>query len=171
LPQPHILQCDICCRAWFGTGLAFRELAKVRFAGVMDNKLSNFLFDQTGVPGFQKYLDLSSFRHKLVAGNIANVATPGFRSQDIDFQAEYEKATKTGNHLAGMLTDQAHIPLGRAESRTPEVQKANVTGADMNSVDIDAEISNLAQNELRFTIAAKLLQIKFSGLKKAITSK
>jgi len=41
----------------------------------------------------------------------------------------------------------------------------------MNSVDIDNEIAEMAQNELEFTIAAKLLQKKFQVLRKAITSK
>ena len=124
-----------------------------------------------GVPRFEKYLNLSSFRQKLIGGNIANVSTPGFKSQDINFQQEYERATSGGSRLSGAVTHASHIPLGSHESRPPEIEQAKMSEGEMNSVDIDAQVSNLAQNELRYTIAARLLQLKFSGIKKAITSK
>jgi flagellar basal-body rod protein FlgB len=137
----------------------------------MDNKLSTFMFQRMGVPRFEKYLNLSSFRQKLIGGNIANVSTPGFKSQDINFQQEYERATGDASRLSGTTTHAGHIPLGQHESRPPDIEQAGMAEGEMNSVDIDAQVSNLAQNELRYTIAARLLQLKFSGIKKAITSK
>ena len=41
----------------------------------------------------ERYMDLLSARQKLVASNIANADTPGYRTQDIDFQSEFLKAT------------------------------------------------------------------------------
>src|SRR5271163_688027 len=38
----------------------------------------------------EKYMDLVATRQKLVAANIANADTPGYRTQDIDFQTEFE---------------------------------------------------------------------------------
>ncbi|MDH4155997.1 MAG: flagellar basal body rod protein FlgB [candidate division Zixibacteria bacterium] len=137
----------------------------------MENKLSTFMFQRMGVPRFEKYLNLSSFRQKLIGGNIANVSTPGFKSQDINFKQEYERATGGDGRLSGTMTHPTHIPLGSHESRPPDVAQAKPAEGEMNSVDIDAQVSNLAQNELRYTITAKLLQLKFSGMKKAITSK
>jgi flagellar basal-body rod protein FlgB len=135
------------------------------------NKLSGFMFEKIGVPNYQKYLDLSSLRHKLISGNVANASTPGYKSQDIEFQKEFENATGKGNHLQGSTTHANHIPLGQHAARDPKIESERVQNGDMNSVDIDHEMSNLAQNELRYTIGARLLQMKFSGLKKAITSK
>ena len=37
-------------------------------------------------------MDLLSARQKLVASNIANADTPGYRTQDIDFQSEFQNA-------------------------------------------------------------------------------
>ena len=67
----------------------------------MENKLTNFLFDGVGVPTYQKFLDLASIRHKLISGNVANVSTPGYKARDIDFDSEFERATKSGSNLAG----------------------------------------------------------------------
>ena len=41
----------------------------------------------------ERYMDLLSSRQKLVASNIANADTPGYRTQDIDFQSEFLNAT------------------------------------------------------------------------------
>jgi flagellar basal-body rod protein FlgB len=53
----------------------------------------------------------------------------------------------------------------------PVVNHEKVTSGDLNSVDIDREVPRMAQNELEFTTAARLLQKKFDGMRKAITSK
>jgi len=102
---------------------------------------------------------------------MANSSTPGYKAQDIDFQEEYSKLTAQTNHVAGTITDKNHIPLGQHPSKQPDVKKAKIEDGDLNSIDIEREASNLAQNELLYTIGARLLQKKFEGLKTAITSK
>ena len=137
----------------------------------MVNKTAYFMFNKVGIPKYEKYLDLASFRHKLVGGNIANVSTPGYRSRDIDFQSEFARLTKETDNLAGVTTNKAHLPLGFHPERPPEPDEVKVVSGEMNSVDIDKEISNLAKNELVFSVAARLLKQKFDGLRKAITSR
>ncbi len=136
----------------------------------MENKIAQFIFDRTGVPNFEKFLDLSSFRHKLIGGNVANSSTPGYKAQQIEFHEEFNRLTKDGSRLAGSITHPGHIPTGSHEMRPPDPKEVKVGDGELNSVDIDKEISSLAQNELMFTIGARLLQMKFDGIKKAITS-
>ena len=137
----------------------------------MENKIAQFLFQRTGVVNFKKFLNVASFRHKLISGNVANSSTPGYESRDIDFHDEFNRITKDTNRLAGSVTHHAHIPTGQYEARAPEATATDVEKGDLNSVDIDKEIAHLAQNELRFTVAATLLQRKFEGIRKAIQSK
>ena len=137
----------------------------------MENKLANYLFESTGVDRARKFLDVSSMRHKLISGNVANVSTPGYEAQDIDFKAELAKQSGQGAGLAGMTTHSNHIPLGQHEGRPPEIQRARVAADDMNSVDIDREVPKMAQNELQYTVVARLLQRKFDHLNQIITSK
>lgn len=137
----------------------------------MTNKLSQFIFDGVGVPRFQKYLNLTSLRHKLIAGNVVNVSTPGYRSQDIDFQAELKKLSKEDSVVKGKMTHAKHIPLGNHPDRLPEVKSMRVKSGSMNSVDIDSEVSKMAQNELLYTVAARIMRGKFEGLRKVINSK
>ena len=133
-------------------------------------KLTEFLFERIGVPDFSKFLDLSALRHKLISGNVANASTPGYSRQDIDFFSEFERASGTSSHLAGEATHSDHIPLGNHESRTPDINSEPVEAGEVNSVDIDKEVTTLAQNELLFSVGAKLLQNKLAALRNAITS-
>lgn len=134
-------------------------------------KIADFLFKSTGVNKFEAYLDVSSFRHKLVSSNVANVATPGYRRRDIDFQNEYTRLNGQSNRVAGELTHSNHIPLGQHKDREPEIDETRPKPDELNSVDIDREVSQMAQNELQFTVAARLLQKKFEGLRRAITGR
>lgn len=137
----------------------------------MDNKISQFVFEKMGVPAYRTYLNLAAFKQKLVSGNIANVSTPGYEAKQMDFQKEFEQAADKGSGIAGAVTNERHIPLGRHPEKPPRVYTSRVEGSQLNSVDIDKEVTSMAQNELRFTIAARVLKNKFDGMRKAITSK
>ncbi len=136
----------------------------------MVNKLTDFIFEKVGVNDYQKFLDLASTRHKLVSGNVANVSTPGYRSQDIDFKGELEKIGNKSSHLKGAVTHAGHIPTGHSSAKPLEVSRGRIAEGDINSVDIDQEVSRMAQNELLFTVGARLLKMKFDGLRNAIKS-
>ena len=137
----------------------------------MDNKLTQLVFNKIEIPRFQKFLNLTSLRHKLVASNVANGSTPGYEAKDIDFDKEFARATGSGPGLEGRVTHERHLPLGQSQGRAPRVHSTKVEAGEMNSVDIDQEIATLAQNELAYTVAARLIKGKFEGLRNAITSK
>ena len=101
----------------------------------------------------ERYMDLLSFRQKLVASNIANADTPGYRTRDIDFQAEYRNA------LAQMGAEQ-----------DPQVVSASgLPGKnDGNNVSLDRESRLLAENDLRFQVASSLLRSTIRQVQSAI---
>src|SRR3974377_1315725 len=96
-----------------------------------------------------RYMDLLSARQKLVASNIANADTPGYRTRDLDFQGEFQSA-------AGL---------------TPEV--VQVVGLpvknDGNNVSLDREARLLAENALRFQVASNLMRAQIRTLQSAIS--
>jgi len=95
-------------------------------------------------------MDLLSDRQKLVASNIANADTPGFKTQDIDFQFEYET-------LAKGQQPQVIQPDGLPEK------------PDGNNVNIDRESRMLAENQMRFNLASVLVKAKLKTVQEAIT--
>jgi flagellar basal-body rod protein FlgB len=137
----------------------------------MANTISKFLFDRVGIPKMQSYLDLGSVRQKLISGNIANVATPGFESADINFEKEFDRLTGQTSKLSGVQTHPTHIPTGNSAKRPPKVETVEVRDGDLNSVNIDQQIAGMAQNEITYTVGARLLKQRLDGLRKVITSK
>ena len=96
----------------------------------------------------ERYMDLLSARQRLVASNIANADTPGYHTQDIDFQAEFRNA-------AG------------GPPRTTEVLGLQVKN-DGNDVSLDRESRLLAENALRFQLASNLLRSQIRAVRSAI---
>jgi len=96
----------------------------------------------------ERYLDLLSARQKVVASNIANSDTPGYHAQDIDFQREFQNA------ISGMpnVMEVAGLPVKN----------------DGNNVSLDRESRLLAENALRFNVAATLLRSRIASLRSAI---
>src|ERR1700690_4201114 len=96
-------------------------------------------------------MNLLSTRQKLVASNIANADTPGYRTQDIDFQSELRSV------------------LGGASPEAFQVAGLPVKN-DGNNVSLDREARLLAENGMRFNLASNVLRSKLQKIKEAIQS-
>jgi flagellar basal-body rod protein FlgB len=96
----------------------------------------------------EHYMDLLSARQKLVASNIANADTPGYRTRDIDFQAEFQNA------MGG-------------PPRTMQAGGLPVKN-DGNDVNLDREAGLLSENALRFSVASNLMRGQITALRSAI---
>ncbi|MGI8741732.1 MAG: flagellar basal body rod protein FlgB [Bryobacteraceae bacterium] len=97
----------------------------------------------------EQYMDLLSARQKLVASNIANIDTPGYKTRDIDFQFEFLSALK------GAAPNVVDVP-------------GLVVKNDGNNVSLDREARLLSENALRFTLASNLMHGQLQGIRTAI---
>jgi flagellar basal-body rod protein FlgB len=96
----------------------------------------------------ERYMDLLSARQKLVTTNIANADTPGYHTQDIDFQSEFQSAM-------------------RGSPNAIEIDGLPVKN-DGNNVSLDRESRLLAENALRFNLASNLLRGQIQLVRSAI---
>lgn len=104
-------------------------------------------------------LDRTSKRHSLLAGNLANVNTPGYKRRDLDFGIELQQAEgRIGIERIQRLRD-------RLEG--PQVSTGDVR-VDGNSVDMEAEVAAIAETELRYQVLSEMTQRFFSGLRNVI---
>jgi flagellar basal-body rod protein FlgB len=97
----------------------------------------------------EKYLDVVSSRQKLVASNIANADTPGYRTQDLDFQSAFQLAMDDGSFHPVEVT-------------------SLTTRNDGNNVDLDREARLLAENALRFSAASSMMRSQLNRVREAI---
>ena len=126
----------------------------------------------TNVIMLEKLLDFHSDRHKLLAANVANIDTPGYKGHDISFPDELKRAAGTGKTLALAKTNEGHLPAGiHLKDMRYSVFESNGTAhrLDGNTVDLDKEMSKLAENNLYYNTAAQLISKKLQGLKTAIS--
>lgn len=102
----------------------------------------------------QKYLDLASDQMKLTAENMANVDTPGYKTQGFDFAQEFSQALSAG------------------EPAQPAVRVTDVDGLtarpDGNNVSMDREGMDLAKAQLEFRTGVSLLRSQYTRVMDAI---
>ncbi len=133
------------------------------------------LFDGTKIPVLHRALDAYTLRQKVIAGNIANITTPGYKAQSVKFEDELSGALQAGG-IPGMCTDPRHMPIGgqAAPAATPVVQTepsgelTDPLASGVNNVDLDQEMAELAKTQLRFKFAARLIGDTFRGIQKSI---
>ncbi len=121
----------------------------------------------------QQALGLRQERQKVLTSNIANADTPGYKARDMDFASALKKAVEQGGNAGGLA-------LSRTSARHIEGQ--GLTGAsrellyrvpdqpslDGNTVDMDRERTQFADNSVRYQSALTILNSRIQGLKKAM---
>ncbi len=130
--------------------------------------------------GLDKYLgvhaqalNLRSQRTELLAANMANADTPGYRARDIDFKTALAQAG--GNATPGVhlqTTNAAHIgPKLVNGAASPELKYRTplAPSLDGNTVDAQLEQAAFAENTVRYQATLQFLGSKFRGLMTAIT--
>jgi len=134
----------------------------------MADVIKETIWEKTGVNKFSKLLDLAAYQHKLISGNLANSTTPDYAARDIDFNDEMQKALGSGSQLSMKATNARHIGNTGPDQEIKVIEHGAESEEDLNGVDVDAEVTNLAVNQMRYTIGAKILQRKMSFLSRAI---
>ena len=101
----------------------------------------------------QNALNLRAFRQQLLASNIANADTPGYKARDIDFAAALRGATAGQTASAAPLraSDGRHLPGATQEDPAAvlyrSVQQPSIDG---NTVDMDVERNRFAENAVQY---------------------
>ncbi len=113
-------------------------------------------------------LNLRSLEHDLIAANIANADTPGYKARHLDFGETLSQIM--GNRLPLVRTNPLHLPPKGDREVAPIVKTSenSGTGLDGNNVQLDEEMGDLAANQLLYSTYAQILARKLEWLKDAI---
>lgn len=130
------------------------------------------LINTPSISLLEKSLSAANLRQNVLSNNIANIDTVNFKRSDVSF-ADQLQAAMNGNQLVGQTTDPRHIPIGTSniDEVQPTVYTDNTTSlrSDGNNVDIDAEMANLASNQILYDAVTQQLNMQFGIMKYAIT--
>ena len=122
-------------------------------------------------------LGLRAQRQQLLASNIANADTPNYKARDIDFASALQAvvARNSGTPPAGVLaqTAPAHMPISGTgdylPNGTPVQYRIPAQGAaDNNTVDMDVERNQFADNAIRYEAGVTFLNMQIRGMMSAI---
>ncbi len=114
-------------------------------------------------------LKLRAERVEVLANNIANADTPGFKARDIDFKAALSEAMAGGGEAKLKTTNPRHISTGGGEL-SPELLYRNPfqPSLDGNTVELQVEKAAFARNAVEYQASLKFLEGKSKGLLQAL---
>lgn len=113
-------------------------------------------------------LAVHSRRAEILANNITNADTPGFKARDFSFQELLSDQLAGGTRLK--LTHSRHLGFGTNEPAEAQLRYRVPlqSSLDGNSVELEVEQAEYAKNALRIQSSLTFLNGKFQGLRKAI---
>ena len=108
-------------------------------------------------------------RAEVLANNLANADTPGFKARDLDFQAMMQKAQEQVSGFQMDKTHDAHMGTSLSASESDLMYRVpHQPSVDGNTVDAQQEQTRFMRNAMDFQASFQFLNSKFSGLTKAI---
>jgi flagellar basal-body rod protein FlgB len=143
------------------------------------------LFDSSTIPLLAKVAAFTERRHEVLAGNIANVSTPDYRTRDLpvaDFHAALQAAVDhrrpvDGSGRSNWSFTAAAGPATTAEFlpqslfRAVEAPPKTLTFQDGNNRSIEKEVMEMTKNSLMQTVAIELMNAQLNRLQAVISER
>ncbi len=127
------------------------------------------IFDDPSYLAAKAAVDGLSMRQQVISRNIANVDTPGYQAQSINFESAVKQAMEKTDQAALTLTDPMHMQVDQPKNT---VMITNTPGgtqrADGNDVDIDTELTQMNETALRYQALTQLISLKYSQIRNLV---
>lgn len=116
-------------------------------------------------------LDGLAARERVTAHNLANADTPGYRAQEVRFEDQLRaKLQSSGETVALARTDARHLPAEPGDGRSYTIHElAGRMRNDGNGVDLEQEVSRMAQAQMSYNAVSQQLAGSFASLKYVIS--
>jgi flagellar basal-body rod protein FlgB len=120
------------------------------------------LFRDETLEAASAYMGRLSQRQQIIASNLANIDTPGYRTKDISFYATMQELLPD-NSMELQTSRPEHA--GEWIPVSPQAQALEVQGLlsrpDQNNVDLDQEMLKLSETAFGYSIMSQLIRTKF----------
>jgi len=124
------------------------------------------MIDTAMTEALSRFLDVDVARYKLIASNLANIDTPGFRTRDLDFRAELGRASALAEQGEEESESFSLASYGPVVHRV----RGLLERPDGNNVSVERESLLLAEAQMKFNLGVQLLKDEFHGISQAINS-
>jgi flagellar basal-body rod protein FlgB len=132
------------------------------------------IFDQSTVPVLEQMIGFAQARHEVLAGNIANFDTPGYKVRDLSvdaFQSRLQEAIEARN--------EQHMEVSPGllkKEPVQEMQKVretfkNIEFHDGSDISIEHQVTELTKNQFMHNLAISIMTSQFQLLQTAISER
>jgi flagellar basal-body rod protein FlgB len=123
----------------------------------------------------ERTLNAASLRQAVIANNIANVDTPRFKKSEVQFESLLQQSmNRSTSQVVGRRTDPRHIYIGKISKEIEaqvKIDENSVMNNNLNNVDIDSEMSNMAKNQLRYNAIVQQVSHEIKLAKTALEAR
>ena len=132
------------------------------------------LFNSTSIPALGEVLNFAQARQTVLAGNIANVNTPGYHLRDLS-QTEFQQRLKE----AIAANQKANQPMSSGVSasrpgdpmRQVRASLENIIYHDDTNIDLEKQVAEMTKNQLLHNFALTVMTDQFQLLQSAISER
>ena len=132
------------------------------------------LFESTTIPVMEQVVNFAQKRHGVLAGNLANLDTPGYQVRDLSPQAfesklkkVLEDRQKTATQVSyGDLSRQIESPLGKISGELEDFLYH-----DESTGNLETQVAAISKNQLQHNLALSIMTSQFRLLQAAISEK
>lgn len=132
---------------------------------------ANMIFDKT-MTSLERSLNLRAANQKLIVSNIANLDTPNFKAFKMMMAETMQSEPGQASPLRMTRTQEGHVASTVSSSEMGRVERVEKDPlglrGDGNTVELDREMANLAENTLMYNTATRIISNKFKLLKDVI---
>lgn len=134
------------------------------------------LFNSSTIPVLEKVVAFTEARHNVLAGNIANIDTPGYRAQDLSplrFQNQLKEAIETRREEASHPAASPGMTPSGLENEDPFAalhdNMKSLLYHDGSDNDLERQVTELTKNQLQYNLAVTIMTNQFRLLQAAIS--
>ncbi|QDT00057.1 flagellar basal body rod protein FlgB [Adhaeretor mobilis] len=140
------------------------------------------LFDSSTVPVLEQVVNFTQARHGVLAGNLANLDTPGYRTRDLsqqEFETSLKEAVAAKRHSPSVTGynqygNQYGVPATLqqdADFTKVEDSMKSILYHDESDVSLEQQVAAISKNQAKHNLALSLMTAQFRLLRAAITER
>lgn len=132
------------------------------------------LFQSSTVPLLEQVVNFSEARHNVLAGNIANIDTPGYQTRDLSpelFQEKLRDALQSRDELRRSQGLRGAAPNGVDPLADVSRNLKSILRHDGVNVSIEGQVTEIAKNQVQHNMALAIMNSQFRLLNTAISER
>ncbi len=139
------------------------------------------MFESSTIPLLEQVVNFTQSRHGVLAGNIANIDTPGYKTRDLsveNFQARLQDAIAAKRQASESPTyalnaQLAGRPTGSGTENWERVREASkdILFHDNHDVSLETQVTEISKNQAQHNLALTIMNAQFRLLRAAVTER